>query len=177
MIQRALRIGAVLLAGLELVAGCGSSDRPAELSLSDVKACELIPRSDFRKLHIVPEPQSLDPTPGVNTEGSSCLYLLRNGNSATLSAITNHGIDRWIDVSSEDARFKDVPRIQGYRTIQVWFTYDTAAPHHTCRLFVDVADGQSLKVSVGQNSEDDPPTCEAARQFAETAMHTLVNNH
>lgn len=177
MIRRALRIGAVLLVGLGLVMGCGSSDRPSELSLSDVEPCGLIPRSALEQLHATVEPQPFDSPPGINTEGVSCFYLLRTGTSVTVSAITNHGIGRWIDSSFEDARFKDVPRIQGYRTIQVWYTYDRAEPHNTCRLYVDVADGQSLKVQVSANAEDDPPTCDTARQFAETAMQTLVNQN
>lgn len=177
MTRRALRICAALLTTLGLVIGCGSSDRPSELSLSDVKPCDLIPRSELEQLRVAGEPQSLDAPPGVDTEGAACYYLLRTDTNLTVNAITNHGIDRWIDGPFEDARFKDVPRIQGYRTIQVWYTHDRAEPHNTCRLYVDVAGGQSLKVQVDANSEDDPPTCETARQFAETAMQTLINQH
>ncbi|NHD16201.1 MULTISPECIES: DUF3558 family protein [unclassified Actinopolyspora] len=174
MIGRALRGAVVLLAGFVLVAGCGS-DRPAELSVDEVKPCELIPQSAHQRLRIAVEPQSLDTVSGVGTEGRTCAHTTNTGNSVYVSTITNHGIGRWVDPSFEHVRSEEAPRIQGYRTVKVWRDSERPDPDSKCKVYVDVAGGQSLRVQVGMTSdEEDPPTCDTARRFAETAMGTLV---
>ncbi|WP_438388771.1 DUF3558 family protein [Actinopolyspora saharensis] len=174
MIGRALRGAVVLLAGFVLVSGCGS-DRPAELSVDEVKPCELIPQSDHQRLRIAVEPQSLDTVSGVGTEGRTCAYTTNTGNSVYVSTITNHGIDRWTSGEFEHSKFKELSRIQGFRAIKVWQVPGGSGPDSKCKIYIDVAGGQSLRVQVGMTSdEEDPPTCDTARRFAETAMKTLV---
>ncbi|WP_347567475.1 DUF3558 family protein [Actinopolyspora sp. BKK1] len=174
MIGRALRGAVVLLAGFVLVSGCGS-DRPAELSVDEVKPCELIPQSAHQRLRIAVETQKLDSVEGIDTEGSTCAYRTNTGNSVYVSTITNHGIDRWMDPPFESSHSEEVSRIQGYRTVKVWHDSERPDPNHQCRIYVDVAGGQSLRVQVGMTSdEEDPPTCDTARRFAETAMGTLI---
>ncbi|MBA8826323.1 hypothetical protein FHX42_003699 [Saccharopolyspora lacisalsi] len=176
MIGRALRVAAVLMVSLGLVAACGSSDRPRELSMGDVKPCDLISQSSFQQIQVSTESQKLDSVPGVDTEGNTCFYRLRTGNTVYVSAITNHGIDRWTNSSFEDARSQDIPRVQGFRAIKVWFDSDRPDPDHKCRIYVDVAGGQSLRVEVGETvNEEDPPTCDTARRFAEAAMKSLAH--
>ncbi|ASU80608.1 DUF3558 domain-containing protein [Actinopolyspora erythraea] len=176
MIGRGLRGAAVLLAGLGLVSACGSSDRPRELSVSDVKPCELINKDSLQGMRITQETQKLDFVPGVEAEGSTCFYTTRVGNRIYVNTITNRGIDRWINSSDDDVRSEEVSRIQGFRSVRVWFDSERPDPDHKCRVYVDVAGGQSLEVRVEQSySDEDPPTCTTARRFAEAAMNTLAD--
>ncbi|WP_017977209.1 DUF3558 family protein [Actinopolyspora halophila] len=175
MIGRALRVAAVSLVGLVLVLGCGSSDRPAELSVDEVKPCDLISRNSVQGVQIATESQKMNSVPGVDTEGNTCFYSARNGNTIYVSAITKHGIDRWGDPSFEHVRSEEVSRIQGYRTVKVWRDSERPGPDSKCKVYVDVAGGQSLRVQVDRSfEENDPPTCDTARRYAEVAMKTLV---
>lgn len=174
MIGRTLRIAALLMAGLGLVTACGSSDRPRELSMDDVKPCELVAPYDIHRLEIRAEPQPHDSVSGVGTEGRTCYYNPYNGSSVYVSTITNHGIDRWMDGTFEHSEFQEIPRIQGFRAIEVWQGDEHPGPDDRCEIYVDVADGQSLRVEAETSFEDeDPPTCDTARQFAEVAMESL----
>ncbi|WP_092525277.1 DUF3558 family protein [Actinopolyspora saharensis] len=174
MIGRALRGAVVLLAGFVLVSGCGS-DRPAELSVDEVKPCELIPQSAHQQLQVRLAPQSVDSVPEVDTEGDTCYYSPHERSNVWVSAITNHGIDRWVDPPFDHAHSEEVSRIQGYRTMKVWLDSERPDPNHQCRIYVDVASGQSLRVKVDESSEkEDPPTCTTARRYAELAMKTLI---
>ncbi|PRW62792.1 DUF3558 family protein [Actinopolyspora mortivallis] len=176
MIGRVLRVAAVLLVGLGVTSACGSSDRPRELSVSDVKPCELINGDSVQGMRITQEVQKLGSAPGVDTEGNTCFYRLRNGNTLYVTIITNHGIGRWTNPPFDRARSEEVPRIQGFRTIKVWYETESPKPDNKCRIYVDVADGQSLRVEVDRSySDEDPPTCTTARGFAEAAMKTLAN--
>ncbi|MHA6802148.1 DUF3558 family protein [Salinifilum ghardaiensis] len=174
MTGRALRIAAVLLVGLGVVSAC-SSDRPRDISMDDVKPCELIDQPSVGQLQISQEAQKLDSVPGIDTEGNTCFYSVDTGTTLYVSAITNHGIDRWTDPPFDDARSEESPRIRGHRAVKVWYDNERPDPDHECRTYVDVADGQSLRVRVDRSfSEDDPPTCDTARQFAEAAMKGLA---
>lgn len=68
----------------------------------------------------------------------------------------------------------DLPRIQDYRTIKARNFDVPSDPHDLCRLYVDVAGGQSLRAETGPNGEDDLPSCDVAHQHADAAMVTLV---
>ncbi len=176
MIVRVLRVAAVLMVGLGLVTACGSSDRPREISMDDVKPCELVSRSDVDRVEIRAEPQSRDSVSGVDVDGSTCYYNPFNRSNVWVSGITNHGIGRWTNSSFEDARSQEIARIQGFRAIKVWFDSDRPDPDHRCRVYVDVAGGQSLRVQVDESfREEDPPTCTTARRFAEAAMKSLAH--
>ncbi|SFE61194.1 Protein of unknown function [Actinopolyspora alba] len=177
MIGRALRVAAVLLVGLGVVSACGSSDRPRELSVSDVRPCDLINSESLQGMRIGQESQKLDSVPGtMDAEGNTCFYGITAGNTIYVSTITNQGVDRWIDPSDEDVRSEEVSRIQGFRAVKVWFDSKRPDPDHKCWIYVDVAGGQSLRVRVEQSySDEDPSTCTTARRFAEAAMRTLAN--
>ncbi|WP_083921664.1 DUF3558 family protein [Actinopolyspora halophila] len=175
MIGRALRGAVVLLVGFVLVSACGS-DRPEALSMDEVKPCELISQSDLKRFQVRAQPQSRGSVSGVGTEGSSCYYNPLNTNSVRISAITNHGIDRWMNGSLEHSKFKELSRIQGFRAIKVWQVPGGSGPDSNCKVYVDVAGGQSLRVQVDRSFEKkDPPTCDTARRYAEAAMKTLAN--
>ncbi|WP_456241592.1 DUF3558 family protein [Actinopolyspora lacussalsi] len=175
MIGRALRVAAVLLVGLGVVSACGSSDRPRELSVSDVKPCDLINSESLQGMRITQEVQKADSVPGIDTEGSTCFYSISTGNSIYVSTVTNHGIGRWTDPPFDRARSEEGSRIQGFRTIKVWYETERPKPDGRCRVYVDVAGGQSLRVEVDQSySDEDPSTCTTARRFAEAAMRTLA---
>ncbi|MDR7302080.1 hypothetical protein JOF55_002261 [Haloactinomyces albus] len=51
----------------------------------------------------------------------------------------------------ERARFQEIPRIQGFRAIKVWYETDRPDPNHRCRVYVDVVGGQSLRVEVDES--------------------------
>lgn len=177
MINSTLRIAAILMVSLGLVAGCGSSGRPYELSLTGVQPCQLIPSPILRELHVTSNPSPVGIVSGSGLKGNTCMYVVRTGNRVWISTITNYGIEHWIDGPAESVRFTDVPKIQGFRTIKVWYTYDRPAPNHTCGLYIDGADEQSLRVRVDATTDpDDPPTCDRARRFAEAAMKALVTS-
>jgi hypothetical protein len=173
MIGRAVRHAIFLSMAIGMLAACGSSDRPSELSLDDVKACELVGRQDLVGLDV-----QAKPTPGSNLtageEGSGCLYIPRTGGRIDVDAITNYGADRWMDSAPEHARAEEAPRVRGFRAVKVWRAHDDTGPHGNCTLYVDAAGGQSLKVQVAENDEKDPPTCDTARRFADAAMKTLT---
>ncbi|MHA6800922.1 DUF3558 family protein [Bounagaea algeriensis] len=171
--------GAWLVAAVLVLTGlataCGSSDRPRELSLDDVDACNLVSRSDFAELGVNAEPLSIDVVEGANKEGTTCEYSPQSA-TVSVAAVTNQGIERWTNGSMESFTATDVPRIQGYRTVQVQVADVPSGPHDMCTLYVDAAENQSVKVAAGPNSEGDPPTCETARQFAGAAISTLSAN-
>lgn len=183
MTRHAIRLGPVALVTIVVIASCSSSDRPSDLSLSEIgDACELISSSDYQQLRVPIEPESLDFVSGVDTDGTTCSYqvlsgdrITPGGNSVMVSTITNHGIDQWTDGSFESSKFQDVARVQRFRTIQVWNTPDRPAPNDRCRLYVDVAGGESLRIMVGESDEEDPPTCDTARRFADAAVQTLID--
>lgn len=164
----------VALGVVGLAAGCGSSDRPRDLSLDDVDPCNLISRSDLNALGVKAEPSPMTGVAGVNQEGASCFYNPKAGGTVSVSVVTNHGIDRWTNGSMESFKTIDLSRIQGYRTIRVDDADIPHGPHGLCMLYVDVAGGQSLRAEAGPNDEDDPPSCDVARQYADAAMTTLA---
>ncbi|SFT92764.1 Protein of unknown function [Actinopolyspora lacussalsi subsp. righensis] len=176
MIGRALRVTAVLLAGLGVISACGSSDRPKELSVSDVKPCELISQSARERLQVRAQPQSRDAVAEVDTEGSTCYFSPYDRSNVWLSVVTNHGIGRWSgDGPFDRSKSKEVSRIQGFRTVKVWFDGESPNPDHKCRIYVDVAAGKSLRVQVDESfTDEDPSTCTTARRFAEAAMQSLA---
>ncbi|WP_245755671.1 DUF3558 family protein [Actinopolyspora alba] len=143
--------------------------------MSDVRPCDLINSESVQGMRIGQESQKLGFAPGIDAEGNTCFYSIKIGNRIYVNTITNQGIDRWIDPSDEDTRSEEVSRIQGFRAVKVWFDSKRPDPDHKCRIYVDVAAGQSLEVRVEQSySDEDPSTCTTARRFAEAAMRTLA---
>ncbi len=175
MIGRVLRVGALAVVVLGLVAACGSSNRPRELSMEDVKACELVSHHDLRQLQVRAAPQQVPGVAGVGLDGESCLYRPLTRVTVTISKVMSHGVDRWTSGSVNGAEVEKVTPIRGFPSIKVGDTVVRSGPHDQCMLYVDVADDQSLRVEVGPNSEDNPPTCDTARRFAEAAMETLAS--
>ncbi len=74
MIGRTLRTVGFALAGLGLLAACDSSDRPRELSMDDVKPCELISGYDLQRLQVKAAPEPLSSPGGLDEEGAACRY-------------------------------------------------------------------------------------------------------
>lgn len=68
----------------------------------------------------------------------------------------------------------NLSRIQGYRTIRVDNADIPHGPYGLCMLYVDVAGGQSLRVETGPNDEDEAPSCDIARRYADAAVTTLA---
>lgn len=74
------RISSALLVALAtagMTAGCGSSDRPAELSLDDVKPCNLISRQTLATLQVTTEPLPDDLVVGSGLEGATATTTRR----------------------------------------------------------------------------------------------------
>lgn len=173
MIVRVLRNVALLSLTAGLLAACGSSDRPKEISLDDVQPCDLLSGSELAGLGVFAKP---NPGPNLTAgeEGAGCLYTPKSGGRIDLDKITNYGVDRWTDSPPGHARTKELPRSNGFRVVEVSRDYDSTGPHANCTLYVDVASGQSLKVQVAENGEKDPPTCDTARRFVDAAVKTLT---
>ncbi|QGK71716.1 DUF3558 domain-containing protein [Allosaccharopolyspora coralli] len=166
-----LVLAVVAVAGL--AAGCGSSDRPRDLSLDEVQPCDLISQSELNALQVTAQPSPVPAVSGADEKGSTCMYSPRYGGTVRVSVVTNHGIDRWTG-GSMSSKAKDLPRIQGYRTILVSPAEIPLGPRDLCRLYVDVAGGQSLRAIGGPGTENEPSACEKARQFAEVAVRSLA---
>lgn len=165
----------IILALVGLAAGCGSSDRPRDLSLDDVRPCDLIDSSELTELRVKAEPSPIPVVEGADEDGSSCQYRPLYGGIVSVSVVTNHGIDRWTNGSMESSKAIDLARIQGYRTIRKASKADLPDdPRDMCTVYVDVAGGQSLRAITGPNGEAEPPTCDVARQFADAAVTTLM---
>ncbi|SDP80595.1 Protein of unknown function [Actinopolyspora xinjiangensis] len=173
MTGRVVRFLAAVLVPLGVSTACGSSDRPRELSLEDVRPCDLISRAELRDLRVESPPRPVSVVEGSDEEGTSCRYSPVYGGTVSLAVVTNHGIDRWTNGSMASSRAVELPRVQGYRAIRLEYGESESGPHDSCTSYVDVASDQSLKVHVSENSADDPPTCETARRFAGNAVRTL----
>ncbi|TCP50840.1 uncharacterized protein DUF3558 [Tamaricihabitans halophyticus] len=171
MIKRALWAGVTVLGVAALSAAC-DSDRPQDITLDDVQACDLIPQADLATLQVTAKPSSVDVVEGADMEGNTCIYSPANSNVVSVSVVTNHGVDRWTDGSQKNATSTDVHPVDGFRTIRV--TYFESGPHDPCTLYVDAANDQSLKISAGPNTDDEPRTCDLARQFGNAAMSALT---
>src|SRR5699024_3000383 len=77
MIGRALRTWTTVVVGVALVAACGSVDRPASLSLDEVKPCELIPQPKREALKVSNGPILSETVGGVGLEGTTCKYYVK----------------------------------------------------------------------------------------------------
>ncbi|MHA6805393.1 DUF3558 family protein [Salinifilum ghardaiensis] len=176
MSGRGARLVSTVLVLAGLATACGSSDRPRELSLDEVKPCDLISQSKLTELQVKVAPIPVSIVEGADEEGTSCDYKPTYGGTVSLGVVTNHGIDRWTGGSMESSRPVDLPRVEGHRTIRLEYGDSPSGPYERCTAYVDVASGQSLKVEVGEHAEDEPPTCETARQFAGAAIRTLSAN-
>lgn len=108
----------------------------------------------------------------------SCRVQPRGAPTIDMVEITNYGIDRWTEGDFANTTFEDVARIRGFRVVKVLMLSDKVGdPDSGCRLYVDVADEQSLKVRLTEpdRTESDPPLCDVAYQYLEAAMRTLTS--
>lgn len=177
MKRRTLHVGALwAVVSLLLITACAGSNRPRELSLSEVDPCRLVAPQDLQRLQVEANPQPVPGIEGVDEEGLGCQYLPLTHESVTISGVMNQGIDRWTGGSVDDAQVKEVAPIRGFPTVRVRSRLSTFGQHEECILYVDVADGQSLKVLVAENSEENDPTCVTARNFGEAALATLLKS-
>lgn len=177
LLVAAVVVGAVAATVVVLVVGRDTSDRPRELAIDAVPSCQLISQADLARLDVIAEP-----IPGYTLEygeeGTGCRFLSRSGPDVELDVITNHGIDRWTsDDVGGGTTFEDTARIRGFRVVKVQTPGEKSFPEDFCRLYVDVADDQSLKVylSEADRKKSDPPLCDVANQAAEAAMRTLTS--
>jgi uncharacterized protein DUF3558 len=144
------------------------SDRPRELALTAVPPCELISTSDYERLGV-----ALRPSPGLELapgeEGTGCRFLPHNGATVDLMEITE------VDLGWADGT-EDFPRINGFPVVRAWTTSEEDSSYDPCRLYVDVADDEALKVYVKgvDAKKSDISSCDVAYQFAEAAMRTLI---
>lgn len=171
------RSAAAVLAGLVVAgvcAGCGSGDRPAELAVDGVQPCELIDAQTLSGLQVTAEPSPNPVVEGSGEEGSSCDYRPQYGGTVTVSVVTNNGIDRWTGSGEGETTGIELPRVEGYRAIRLSGPSYEPGPHGMCTLYVDVADGQSLRAEAGPTDADAPPSCDISRRFAEAAVASLA---
>lgn len=169
-----LRASAVVVLVGGLVAACGSSDRPEELSMDDVTACDVVSADDFDELDVGDGPHPEDAVHGADMEGNSCLYHTRQATSVTISTITNHGLDWQIDGPSDHASRK-LPAVHGLRTVEVWRNGYPPDADDECELYVDVANDQMMRVEASKPSSHGD-RCDTAHRFAEAAVGELLGN-
>lgn len=178
-------VGAVVATVLVFVAGRDTSDRPREFAVTEVPVCDLISEADTERLDMIYPPVLFGYDLEYGEKGAGCGFHTRSGPVVELNIITNYGIDRWIDGDvGRGTTFEDLERIRGFRVIKVRTPTEKRHPDDSCRLYIDIADGQSLKVSVlnsepgesdSDRAESAPPACEAAYKTAEVAMRTLTS--
>jgi|GEM_PF-6797892 len=182
MFGRVLRNGAVLLVSLGVTVGCGSSDRPREIAVSDVQPCQLLSTPELRELPTISGPHLVEDLVDVGgLEGSTCQYPVAFGddpagadNTVEINTITNHGVQWQVDGPYEHRTVEEVDDISGFRTIRVWRGDGARRAGDACTLYLDVAEKQALRVHIGESeSADDPATCDTAREFATRALKGL----
>lgn len=146
------------------------ADRPREIKVNGKDPCTLIPQSDWAKFQIE-EPGKLK----ENSASKEPLCDYNGGNLAAFNLTLNskEGIEAW-DESKRDVKIDEIAPIDGFPAIE--FTH--RALKGGCSVVVDVADGQTLDVlALVSISRDYPKRCEIAREFAESAMKTLVGGN
>jgi len=183
MLGRVLRNGAVLLVGLGVTAACGgSSDRPGEISMSDVQPCRLLSAPELKELPAISGPHLVEDLVDVGgLEGSTCKYPVAFGddpagadNTVEINTVTNHGVEWQVDGPYEHRTVEEVDDIRGFRTIRVWRGDGARQDSDACTLYLDVAEKQALRVHVGESDgANDPATCDTAREFADRALNGL----
>lgn len=77
--NRRFSLLALMAAVVVLAAGCGSSDRPRDLSLDEVGPCDLISGSSLQALGVTVEPSWNPAGGGANEDGATCDYELEAG--------------------------------------------------------------------------------------------------
>jgi hypothetical protein len=167
----------VVAATVILVVGRDTSDRPRELDMAAVPPCELISQEALLELNTTHLGDPDDVSSEFGEEGTGCRYFVRDGATLNLKEVTNYGIDRWTDGDVRRTTFEDVARIGGFRTVKVWHSAEQDRPDYVCRIYVDVADDQSLKVDMHDvdRRESSPPVCDVVYRAAEAAMRTLID--
>lgn len=147
-----------------------ASDRPRDIKINGMDPCTLIPQSDWAKFEIK-EPGKRK----VNSASKEPLCDYNGGNLAGFNLTLNskEGIEAW-DESERDVKIAESEPIEGFPAIQ--FTH--RAFKGGCSVVVDVADGQTLDVfTIVSTTRAEPRKCEIAREFAESAMKTLVGGN
>ena len=167
----------VVVAAVVLVASRDTSDRPRELDMTAVPPCELISKADLRRLNTTHLGDRVDLNSEFGEEGPDCRFFARDGATIDLGVVTNHGVDRWTDGDGGRGRTaEDVARIERFRVIRVATRIEREIdPDEDCRIYVDVADDQSLKVFVHGVEPGSASACDVAHRAAEAAMRTLID--
>lgn len=146
-----------------------TADRPREIKLNGKDPCVLIPQADLVKFKIE-KPGKLE----VNSASKEpqCGY---NGNLAAfnLSLNSKEGIEVW-DEKKRAIHIEGTDAILGFPAVH----FTQSSPKSACSAVIDVADGQTLDVMAIVSSRDAlPRKCEIAREFAESALKTLVGGN
>ncbi len=168
----------VVVATVVLIVGRETSDRPRALDMTAVPPCELISQEALLDLNTTHLGMPDDVSSEFGEEGTGCRFFARGGATINVKEVTNHGVDRWADGDvGVGGSSEDVVRIEGFRVMRVMTRIERElSPDSDCRIYVDVADDQSLKVSVsGGEREDSAPACDVAHRAAEAAMRTLID--
>jgi len=146
-----------------------TSDRPREIKLDGKDPCVLIPQSDWAKFEIEKPGKrevnsaSKEPLCGYNT--SLAAFNL------TLNA--KEGIEVW-DEKERAIHIEGTDPILDFPAVN----FTQSSPKSACSAVIDVADGQTLDVmAIVSSREALPRKCEIAREFAESAMKTLLGGN
>lgn len=149
-----------------------ASTRPRAVKLDGVQPCSLLTAAQQKQFKTDP------PQPGTDKTNNApmCDFLTSSGGGGyQLDVVTNDGIDSWTN-GSRPGNTKQLAPVEGFPAI----SHTVDGTPMLCWSVVDVADNQSLVVEVtvisGSESEF-PEKCEAARQFADAAMKTLLATH
>ena len=143
--------------------------RPRELRLDGKDPCATVPKTEWAKYAIT----GAEPQENEVFKSPSCFY---NSSKASMDVtlVVTEGIEAWAP-GKRLAQPVNVEPVRGFPAISLKLPKQTTE----CGVAVDVAQGQYLLASVVIDINDEaslPEGCTYARQFAETAMNTLVGS-
>jgi uncharacterized protein DUF3558 len=146
-------------------------DRPREIRLDDVDPCKLIPEADYSDYYM-DEPGT--PKENETFKSPSCRWAGTEVGIFDITVVVTEGIEVWLGGDRVNVNAKRIDPIEDFPSVEV----EPKDDENSCHIAVDVADGQYLLASLSIDNlslSKVPEPCDYARQFAESAMSTLVN--
>jgi hypothetical protein len=148
-----------------------AANRPSELTVDDVRPCDLLTDDQRGELRLTGEQTSeYSSTWGADT----CKILGADALSASLTAVSSDGIDALYLGRFANLQYRPT-EVRGFPAI--FYRFDNA--DHACYLAVDVADGQLVDLAFGAGDPDSTTAsqdelCDTAHQVVEAAVNTLL---
>lgn len=147
-------------------------ERPREIPLDSIDPCALIPQADYPNYYM-DEPG----TPGQSEtyQSPQCLWAGTDVGAFGITLVVTDGMETWLDGSRVNVEAERADPVAEFPAVEILLEGDD----NRCDVAVDVADGQHLLATVTIDNDSLsklPEPCDYARQFAESAMSTLVES-